>query len=140
SVTMPTSPKKDDWAFIKIPSFLGAARIYLIYGQDRTSWATTNVYTNAHAVWYLCDVDVPRFTTPQQIWLEISGLRGHAVRLYWNGQAVGTITNQQGGRVNLSNVAHPGEHGQLAIYALAAKPETKYAFLMEAGMVTLAAG
>ncbi len=66
----------------------------------------------------------PATGTPpaQRVFLDVGGMWGYAIRVYWNGKPVGVLENQLGGRIDLTDVAKPGEKGQLAIYALGVKP------------------
>ena len=124
-------PRENDWGFMKVPGFLHHAKPYLIYGQERTSWSKVDVRQDGRAIWYARDVVIP-FHKHRNIFLEFSGQPGFALRIYWNGKPVNILTDQNGGRVNISSFAQPGEKGQLVIYALST-PGERYAFLMESG-------
>ncbi len=127
-------PKADDWAFIKVPDVLRADNPYSIYGEAKTSWKGTDLFASAMAVWFVRDVEIPAGPGPA-IQLELSGLRGLAVAVYWNGRRVGNASSQLGAKLDLSPWAHPGEKGQLAIYALAQPPDTQLAYMMAAGQM-----
>lgn len=143
-------PKEGDWAFFKVPGYFNR-KLYSIYGLKSTSWASRNIYQGGEPLWYLRDVHVPVRETratpapeggwvqqwkralgetkpvpvvssPESIFLEIRGMWGYAVRVYWNGKLVGELENQLGGRLDLTGKAQPGETGQLAIYALGVMP------------------
>ncbi|PAW78040.1 MAG: hypothetical protein B9S32_09135 [Verrucomicrobia bacterium Tous-C9LFEB] len=127
-------PKAGDWAFMKVPNVLQSGNAYLAYGQAKTSWKNRNLFTDAEALWFVRDLEIPT-TKDAKIVLEIGSFRGFALAIYWNGKRLGTMTNQLGARIDLSSVARPGEKGQLALYALALPPESQYAYLMEAGQM-----
>jgi len=138
SVVATKPPQAGDWAFFKVPGFHHEMKPFIIYGQDKTSWAGQDITAKARVIWYARDVVLPPVATGIKVFLTFTGMRGMSVVAYWNGHRVGTLTDQLGGRIDLTKAigANSGSspiRGQLVLHALATISETKYAYLMEAG-------
>ncbi|EIP98312.1 beta-galactosidase/beta-glucuronidase [Opitutaceae bacterium TAV1] len=149
SATNSSVPQAADWAFFKVPGFLRPdSPPFLIYGQDKTTWASLDVTRRARVLWYVRNVEIPPAAASDggaKIFLTISGMRGFSVVVYWNGKRAGTLTDQLGGRMDLTSVLsqirsdakNAGSPraitGQLALRALATIKETENAWLMEGG-------
>jgi beta-galactosidase len=127
-------PTADDWAFMKVPDVLQSGDPYFAYGQAETSWKSENLFSDAAAIWFVRDVEIPA-SNYSTIGVEFQYFRGLALAIYWNGKRIGILTNQLGGEIDLSSLARPGDKGQLAVYALALPPESQYSYLMEAGQM-----
>ncbi len=126
-------PREGDWAFFKVPGYFSSQELYSVYGREKTSWGARKAETTAPGIWYVRDVEIPS-GEDRKVFFEIGGMWGYAVRVYWNGKVVGNVTDQLGGRVDLTPFVHAGK-GQLALYAMGQHPENRYAFLQEAGVM-----
>lgn len=135
-------PKADDWAFFKVPGVFHPMKPFLIYGQDKTTWKGRDVTTTSRSVWYARDVELPASALAgNNVYLTVTGMRGLSLVAYWNGKRVGTLTDQLGGRIDLTPALEKTDakdpsasiKGQLVLHALATIQERKYAYLMEAG-------
>ncbi|MDR1284399.1 MAG: hypothetical protein LBK99_26840 [Opitutaceae bacterium] len=153
SATGSGAPQAADWAFFKVPGFLRPdSPPFLIYGQDKTIWAGLDVTRRARILWYVRNVEIPPAVAGDggaKMVLSISGMRGFSVVVYWNGKRAGMLTDQLGGRIDLTpvlsqiradakNAPSPplrAMTGQLALRALATIKETENAWLMESGVM-----
>lgn len=123
-------PRAGNWAFFKVPGYFNK-QAYSVYGQEKTSWASLDVYSGIDGLWYVRDVEIPTLPSPSppsNIYFEVGGMWGYAVRAYWNGQPIGIIMNQLQGQLLLPAEARPGDRGQLALYALRVNPESQAAY------------
>ncbi|MDR1281599.1 MAG: hypothetical protein LBK99_12345 [Opitutaceae bacterium] len=131
AASMIPPPRDDDWAFFKVPGYFNR-RLYSVYGQDKTTWAARNLYSDPVGLWYVRDVQIPALDAPSSadgiLHFEVGGMWGYSVRAYWDGQPLGNITDQLGGRLPLPPTVRPGDRGQLALYALRVPPERRDAW------------
>ena len=128
-------PKAGDWAFIKVPHWISPSRQYFFYGEDRVSWKMPEG-SPPRTVWYARDVTIPSTAKGERVYLDFSGLLGYAVRAYWNGRLVGELTDQLGGRIDLTPALTPGKEtkGQLVLYALSNARDSLACFI-ETGLM-----
>ena len=126
-------PAADDWAYRKVPGVFDGRELYKTYGQAKTSWSKLKQNLPV-PLWFVRDVEVPA-EPGGKARLFVSSMRGLSLRAYWNGRFVGTLTDQLGGSIDLSEAVKPGEKGQLALYALPTVTEPLNAFLIEGGQM-----
>lgn len=116
------------WAFLKVPGEIHRPEASLFYNnaagyrQDFTG-----------PVWLARNVRLPE-KGKGRYFLNFEGSRNLALRVFWNGKAVGSIDSDWGGELELpAELALPGSENRLQVLALARKSDSDSAYLYDAG-------